>query len=217
MQHLEVNCGLNLWFAWLTGALSLKLLLLGIRYKCFKHARQESIVAFLGDTIISNLALTAVFIRGNQLYFDDASSMCGNDSMSLFGYRLFTFLLVLGYAQFVWCIMLSCYLPLSGILIYKLVQHRMNQGEGFLGGLIQLPLPISEILNSLNRTKYRGLQTLEELEVECKICMLDFQGEDVVTPLLCDERHLYHTKCIEAWIKTGHNTCPYCRKEIANV
>jgi len=157
VQHFEVACSLNLWFAWLTGALSLKLLLLGIRYKCFKQARQESIGAFLGDTIISNTVLTGVFIRGNQLYFDGSSILCGNDPLSHFGYRLFCFILILGYTQFVWCIMLSCYLPLSGILIYKLVQHRLNQGEGFLGGLIQLPLPISEILNSLNRTKYRGL------------------------------------------------------------
>ena len=34
---------------------------------------------------------------------------------------------------------------------------------------------------------------------------------------MCDERHLFHTKCIEAWIRKGHNSCPLCRKQIANV
>jgi hypothetical protein len=120
--------------------------------------------------------------------------------------------------------MLSCFLPLSGILILQLVQHRLSQSNSndnnFLGGLIQLPLPITEILSSLNRTKYKGLNGSSkqaELETECKICMCEFNPNDEVTPLLCDERHLYHTRCIEAWIRTGHNTCPYCRKEIANV
>ncbi|TNV73517.1 hypothetical protein FGO68_gene10530 [Halteria grandinella] len=56
-----------------------------------------------------------------------------------------------------------------------------------------------------------------ELETECKICFMDFQQSEEVTPLICDERHLYHTKCIEAWIRTGQNTCPYCRKQIANI
>ena len=37
---------------------------------------------------------------------------------------------------------------------------------------------------------------------------------DMVTQLSCDNRHYFHTECIENWIKTGRNTCPICRSEI---
>jgi len=36
---------------------------------------------------------------------------------------------------------------------------------------------------------------------------------DDITPLPCDERHFFHTVCIEDWLKTK-NSCPICRKPI---
>mmetsp|Transcript_39279 Transcript_39279/g.29004 ORF Transcript_39279/g.29004 Transcript_39279/m.29004 type:complete len:118 (+) Transcript_39279:632-985(+) len=112
--------------------------------------------------------------------------------------------------------------PICGFLIHKLVvSYGFNANgevvvgeQGLIGGLMRMPLPIPEIINSLARNKFahgRGLQT------QCSICWLDFQQDEEVTPLLCDERHLYHTTCIEAWIKQGHNSCPLCRKPIANL
>lgn len=80
---------------------------------------------------------------------------------------------------------------------------------------MQVPLPIPEILSSLNRTKFSEQEF--KLQSQCAICWNDFKENEEVTPLLCDERHLYHTGCIEAWIKKGHNTCPLCRKQIANL
>lgn len=129
-----------------------------------------------------------------------------------------------------WCILLSCYIPLSALIIYQLVQHRMNQRledgngggaeAGLIGGLIQIPLPIPEIISSLNRQKFTrnpngtigGLGEGGELATQCAICWGDFKEKEEVTPLLCDERHLFHTRCIEAWIRKGHNSCPLCRK-----
>ena len=47
---------------------------------------------------------------------------------------------------------------------------------------------------------------------ECLICMEDFkEGEDYVTPLACDARHMYHSNCIEEWLKND-NCCPFCKK-----
>jgi hypothetical protein len=76
---------------------------------------------------------------------------------------LFCVLTVFGYFQFIWCILLSCFLPLSAFLIYQLVEHRLNansQGgenifnDGLIGGLMQVPLPVPDILNQLHRTKF---------------------------------------------------------------
>lgn len=89
--------------------------------------------------------------------------------------------------------------PLGFFIIHKLVDHRLVQGvanndifaDGLMGGIMQAPLPIPEILSQINRTKFNtgkfGLQT------SCAICWNDFQENEVVTPLICDERHLYHT------------------------
>lgn len=47
---------------------------------------------------------------------------------------------------------------------------------------------------------------------ECLICMEEFkEGEDFVTPLACDARHMYHSDCIEQWLKND-NCCPFCKK-----
>ena len=33
----------------------------------------------------------------------------------------------------------------------------------------------------------------------------------MVTPLPCDKRHYFHSKCIEQWSQ-NHNDCPLCKK-----
>lgn len=47
---------------------------------------------------------------------------------------------------------------------------------------------------------------------ECVICLETFaEGEDYVTPLACDKRHIYHSNCIEEWLQS-ENFCPMCKK-----
>ena len=46
--------------------------------------------------------------------------------------------------------------------------------------------------------------------------MCDFEANDIVTPLPCDIRHVYHTTCIEKWfrdkgIEDNQAFCPMCR------
>lgn len=49
---------------------------------------------------------------------------------------------------------------------------------------------------------------------ECCICMEKFHdGSDNITPLSHNTRHIFHTKCIEEWLK-NNNVCPICRTEI---
>ena len=36
---------------------------------------------------------------------------------------------------------------------------------------------------------------------ECIICLADFTDTDMVTPLPCDKRHFFHTKCIKEWAR----------------
>ena len=43
--------------------------------------------------------------------------------------------------------------------------------------------------------------------------MIDYEPNDEITPLPCDTRHYFHTKCIENWLKSN-NSCPLCKKPI---
>ena len=44
---------------------------------------------------------------------------------------------------------------------------------------------------------------------ECIICLADFTDTDMVTPLPCDKRHFFHTKCIKEWARQKQH-CPLC-------
>uniref|UniRef100_A0A183CCT2 RING-type domain-containing protein n=1 Tax=Globodera pallida TaxID=36090 RepID=A0A183CCT2_GLOPA len=51
----------------------------------------------------------------------------------------------------------------------------------------------------------------EEQKLECAVCLGHIEPGTMVRPLpSC--KHLFHSECIEHWIKT-HNKCPLCRAE----
>ena len=62
----------------------------------------------------------------------------------------------------------------------------------------------STYVDSTNLTPYTGV-----VENSCPICFDDNTENLVTTPC----KHIYHTACIEEWLKT-HTNCPLCRKEI---
>ena len=43
--------------------------------------------------------------------------------------------------------------------------------------------------------------------------MVEYEPDDEITPLPCDTRHIFHTKCIKDWLK-NNNSCPLCKKPI---
>lgn len=48
----------------------------------------------------------------------------------------------------------------------------------------------------------------------CVICLEPIAAQKVTLPCGCDA---FHPKCIEAWHKSGHSTCPLCRKRSRRV
>jgi hypothetical protein len=56
---------------------------------------------------------------------------------------------------------------------------------------------------------------MQEPDEECIICYDKYTPDENVTKLDCNERHMFHSKCIESWISQGHNSCPVCRAPIA--
>jgi E3 ubiquitin-protein ligase RNF115/126 len=52
----------------------------------------------------------------------------------------------------------------------------------------------------------------ENGKADCSVCMDSVVLGEHVTKLYCD--HWFHEQCISMWL-TEHNTCPHCRKSIA--
>lgn len=92
------------------------------------------------------------------------------------------------------------------------------------GGIVSIPLPVPEILNSLQKSKFKHKQaefkkssnnlneSVSGMWRHCPICWSDFLRNDFVTTLHCNEMHVFHTECIEQWIRKGQNSCPLCRQ-----
>ena len=67
-------------------------------------------------------------------------------------------------------------------------------------------------------------KAVEDLEVdlkgnkqvsECIICLTDFENEETIIKLSCNETHIFHEECLKGWVQTNY-TCPLCREPIVN-
>lgn len=58
------------------------------------------------------------------------------------------------------------------------------------------------------------VQEQVDKNLQCHVCMEDFQLQEVVRSLPC--RHMYHGDCIVPWLEL-HGTCPICRQTIDRV
>jgi len=59
----------------ITSSVILKLLVTIIRFRMFMRDRKENIPLYLSNLIVLNLLLTAVFIKGNFMYFSE-NNLC---------------------------------------------------------------------------------------------------------------------------------------------
>ena len=68
------------------------------------------------------------------------------------------------------------------------------------------------VLTDSQFDKYIHNNPLEILNENCVICMGHETFELGVSELPCG--HLFHSKCIEKWLKNYAVTCPSCRKDV---
>ena len=48
------------------------------------------------------------------------------------------------------------------------------------------------------------------MDIACPTCLNPFTSPCDISATKCG--HVFHTNCIEKWLKTGKKTCPQCRK-----
>jgi hypothetical protein len=65
-----------------------------------------------------------------------------------------------------------------------------------------------------NEREFTESEKAKESSKTCAICLCEFEVDEKVCALPCDDGHIFHTKCIEQWLETN-SVCPVCRTFIA--
>ncbi|TNV71940.1 hypothetical protein FGO68_gene15098 [Halteria grandinella] len=75
---------------------------------------------------------------------------------------------------------------------------------------------LSNILGNLNRRAF-GKNKIQAAKndgmAECVICMEEYKETDEIAELKCDQRHYFHSKCLEQWLKRKLE-CPLCKRQV---
>jgi hypothetical protein len=72
-----------------------------------------------------------------------------------------------------------------------------------------------EELEKIPKLKFVDIdQKVKTMNNICAICQDSFNSEDMVRKLDCD--HLFHTDCIDSWLRDHSYKCPCCRKQAGN-
>ena len=134
-------------------------------------------------------------ILGNVWYY--TCDTCYDDAPEITILSLV--LIILGYINFcVPCILCCCLCVSLPFLIFAIAY---SQGRG------QTPAS-EEIINKLDVRKWNDSNINE-----CLICFQNFNSDEEVVVLPCDDKHLFHADCLKRWLRIN-NSCPICRKSI---
>jgi hypothetical protein len=102
------------------------------------------------------------------------------------------------------------------VLPYKITKS----DKEFYGDYYDLTVNITfqERFNALTTKTNKFLQEVDEKDDECSLCQNDINSNENYIKLMCG--HKFHWKDVNdcrglsEWIDEGHNTCPYCRRDI---
>lgn len=78
----------------------------------------------------------------------------------------------------------------------------------------RLPV-VNKVIDRLNRNKkqFTNLSQKAKSQESCIICMEEFKADSEISELTCDERHIFHTTCLQEWMKQSL-ICPLCKTDV---
>ena len=93
-------------------------------------------------------------------------------------------------------------------ILSSVLLNNMNHGQ-----FEDVKLTLSEEeLNKIPVSTYKNIsQDLKEKNTNCTICRDEYRDNDEVRILQCE--HVFHTDCVDNWLKNHSYKCPCCRKE----
>lgn len=70
----------------------------------------------------------------------------------------------------------------------------------------------AQSISRLRSYEFRSASSIEHVD-GCSICLSEFQEDEEVMHLPCDERHAFHAGCITQWLLKCSN-CPLCQRTV---
>ena len=159
-------------------------------------------------TFIDTFTFTTLFLWISLNLAEDDVKKCAEDHREF--KILWTVVLVLTCLNWIYTFLIDFgWLVLSSLVCYILIVDR-NQH------LPQRNRNVKKVIEQLHRNKvtFNSLVQPEEKRItDCVICMGSFEETDQISQLDCSEQHIFHTKCIEEWMKKK-TECPTCRAPV---
>ena len=106
------------------------------------------------------------------------------------------------------CCCISCCLCVLVIIIY-----RQNREIRMRDAINRVPLA-QAAMQRIGNQQYKDTSQKSKEADTCIICLTAFKDEDQVAELNCDERHIFHTACLQPWLEQQLR-CPLCKKEVS--
>ena len=151
--------------------------------------------------VIMNGFLVIWLIVGNVFWFSDNNDCEDHDDTAWLNV-LMLIILVIGYLVIAFYFLLLCTVPC--IYFCSHVQNQENREDGRL----VKPHRGTALTRTLSRTGFDPQVYIHG--GHCKICLRPYVDDDRITILRCNDKHFFHTECINKWVKKGNNQCPYC-------
>ena len=157
-----------------------------------RHFNQYKLYYDIAAFTLANGAMVAWLYYGYDMFYSDANNCDDITSTSFLNSIMFVILFIGYFMGFVY-LMIACTVP----CLYLMIREQAEQNRLAAGGVGQAQVPM--ILASLSRTQYDP--NLFQHETQCIICLVDYKEDDIITKLHCDDRHYFHTSCLEGWVK----------------
>ena len=77
------------------------------------------------------------------------------------------------------------------------------------------PPEFKDVVTTLDDDEFKKINTYkqsEDTDIMCSICCDNLMHDNMVSSLPCD--HIFHTECIETYLKEYNYICPVCRAEV---
>lgn len=99
------------------------------------------------------------------------------------------------------CILLCCY------------RNQFGNAASIIDSPLAEKIPYIDALKGLKRKSFSKVKKENRTMDSCAICLGEYTDQDEIAELKCDERHYFHYKCLEDWLKRKLE-CPLCKKEV---
>ena len=187
-----------------------------------KNPVKTSLLSRLAFICIDCLAYTVIVIWATVQVTSENATRCKDQIQEVSEFWWMVLIVcVIGYLQMfielLICLVTSCTLAIFCCIYFN---SRREERERAVQRLQQHAPMLARALSSLRRNKFKDLSTRAKEAKSCIICFENFNESDDVTQLSCDERHVFHQRCLESWMNsdTSQNTlkCPICRNSVVN-